>query len=76
MSQKLPVINGWEVVRALEKTGFVLVPGRGKGSHMVLKRAGFQGLLTVPDHSPVKRGTLRAIIRNAGLSVDEFVALL
>lgn len=56
--------------------GFVHVPGRGKGSHLFMFRADPRTALTIPDHREVKRGTLRAIIRKAGLSVDEFVALL
>ena len=72
---RLPVVSGREVVRALEKIGYEL--DRQRGSHMVLRQATppFRRL-TVPDHKEVAKGTLRAIIRHAGLSFDEFVNLL
>lgn len=72
---RLPVVSGREVVRAMEKIGYEL--DRQRGSHMVLRQATppFRRL-TVPDHKEIARGTLRAIIRQAGLSVDEFTALL
>jgi predicted RNA binding protein YcfA (HicA-like mRNA interferase family) len=47
------------------------------GSHIVLRQAESpHRRLTIPDHKELKKGTLRALIRQAGLSVDEFVALL
>lgn len=76
MSDKLPVISRREAVRALTKAGFEVVPNRGKGSHIVMSRPGWRALLTIPDHSTLRRGTLRALIRDAGLTVDEFRDLL
>ena len=76
MSSILPIISGREAVRAFEKVGFLLVPGRGKGSHMVMAKTDFPAILTVPDHRELKRGLLRALIRKAGLGVEEFVSLL
>ena len=76
MSSHLPVISGRDAVRAFEKTGFALQHGRGKGSHMVMARDGWAAILTIPDHRELKRETLRSLIRSAGLSVDEFAALL
>jgi len=73
MSIKLPSIPGRAVVRALTKVGFIEVRG-GKGSHIKLKRG--SGLLIVPDHRPVKPGTMRSIIRSARLTVEQFIALL
>lgn len=73
MSQ-LPRISGRECAAALGKAGFRLK--RQEGSHMVLRQDEPFGQLVVPDHKELDRGTLRAIIRQAGLSVDEFVALL
>lgn len=70
---KLPVISGRECVRALEKTGFYL--RRQSGSHIILRRDIPFAQVVVPDHKTLDRGTLRAIIRQAGLSVDEFVSL-
>jgi predicted RNA binding protein YcfA (HicA-like mRNA interferase family) len=61
-------------VKALRKAGFYLK--RQQGSHIILRRDDPFAQLVVPDHKELDRGTLRAIIRQAGLSVDEFVNLL
>jgi predicted RNA binding protein YcfA (HicA-like mRNA interferase family) len=71
---KLPVISGRECLKALSRSGFVL--RRHEGSHMILRRAEPFAQVVVPDHKVLDRGTLRGIIRLAGLSVDEFVRLL
>ncbi len=71
----LPRVSGREVVRALRKTGYER--DRQRGSHIVLRQtAPPHRRITVPDHKEVAKGTLRAIIRQAGLTVDEFKALL
>ena len=72
---RLPVVSGRDVVRVLEGLGYVL--DRQKGSHIVLRHADppFRRI-TVPDHKQVAKGTLRAILRAAGLTIDEFVPLL
>ena len=49
---------------------------RQEGSHMILRRDAPFGQVVVPDHKELDRGTLRAIIRQSGLSVDEFIKLL
>lgn len=71
---RLPGISGRECVRALGRVGFVL--RRQEGSHMILRRGEPFAQVVVPDHRELDRGTLRAILRQAGLSVGEFVALL
>jgi predicted RNA binding protein YcfA (HicA-like mRNA interferase family) len=71
----LPRISGREVVAALRKIGYVF--DHQRGSHIVLRHTDPpHRRLTVPDHAEVAKGTLRAIIRQAGLTVDEFKALL
>jgi len=72
---RLPALTGREVVKALRKIGYEL--DRQHGSHMILRQADppFRRLV-VPDHKELRRGTLRAIIRQAGLSVPEFLELL
>ena len=71
----LPVVSGREVVKALEKIGYVF--DRQRGSHMILRQqVPPHRRLTVPDHQEVAKGTLRAIIRQAGLTVEEFKDLL
>ncbi|RMD61293.1 type II toxin-antitoxin system HicA family toxin [Candidatus Parcubacteria bacterium] len=74
MKQKLPVISGRECIKALERAGFYVK--RQRGSHVVLRRDNPFGQVVVPDHKALDRGTLRAIIRQAGLSVREFLELL
>jgi predicted RNA binding protein YcfA (HicA-like mRNA interferase family) len=71
---KLPVVSGAQCIKALEKAGFVVY--RQRGSHITLVRVSPKAQTTVPNHKELDRGTLRAIIRQAGLSVNEFVAFL
>ncbi len=71
----LPRISGREAVAALGKIGYQV--DHQTGSHIVLRhRLTPHRRLVVPDHRELAKGTLRAIIREAGLGVDEFVALL
>ena len=70
----LPRISGKECVKALDKVGFY--PKRREGSHIILRRNNPFAQVVVPDHKELDRGTLRSIIRQAGLSVGEFVQLL
>ena len=71
---KLPRISGRECIKALGKVGFYLK--RQEGSHVILRRDAPFAQVVVPDHKELDRGTLRAIIRQAGLSADEFAQLL
>lgn len=70
----LPRISGRECVSALAIIGFYLK--RQEGSHMILRRDNPFVKSLYHDHKELDRGTLRAITRQAGLSVDEFVRLL
>lgn len=69
---KLPVLSGQEVRRILEAHGFQLM--RQRGSHMVMQKAedGSTTTIPVPDHSELRTGTLRSIIRQSGLAVETF----
>lgn len=71
---KLPVVSGAECVKALEQIGFAV--DRQRGSHIVLVREDPRITVSIPNHKELDRGTLRAIIRQVGLSVDEFIELL
>ena len=71
---KLPRISGQKCIKALEKVGFYFK--RQEGSHIILRRDEPFAQVGVPDHKELDRGTLRAIIRQVGLSVDEFMKLL
>ncbi|MBN8590423.1 MAG: type II toxin-antitoxin system HicA family toxin [Anaerolineae bacterium] len=71
----LPVVNGKDCIRALQRAGFVIK--RQKGSHVILKRTDPVARVVVPDHrDALKPGTLRQIIRDAGMTVEEFVEWL
>jgi predicted RNA binding protein YcfA (HicA-like mRNA interferase family) len=72
---KLPSISGREAVRAFERIGYE--QDRQRGSHIVLRHRDVpHRRLVVPEHKSLAKGTLRALIRESGLTVDEFVALL
>ncbi|MCX5676761.1 MAG: type II toxin-antitoxin system HicA family toxin [Planctomycetota bacterium] len=72
---KLPAISGRDAVKALRKIGYEI--DHQTGSHMILRRTTYPfRRLTVPDHRELAKGTLRAIIREAGLGVEQFVGLL
>ncbi len=71
---KLPRLSGRDCIKALEKAGFQFK--RQEGSHVILRRNDPFAQVVVPDHKELDRGTLRAIIRQAGMSVEEFVRLL
>ena len=72
MPPSLPHISGAETIRALQKLGFVIV--RQKGSHVILRR-GSTGCV-VPNHKEIKIGTLSSVLKQAGVSADEFMAAL
>lgn len=71
---KLPVISARECIVALEKAGFHIM--RQAGSHITLHHDGTGARVTVPNHRELKKGMLRAIIRQAEMTVEEFVDLL
>ena len=76
MSPKLPVVSGRQVIQVLEREGYQVV--RQRGSHVRLRdESGPEHLpVTVPNHKALKTGLLRQILRDANLTVDEFVSLL
>ena len=71
---KLPRVSGRACVKALGKAGFYRK--RQHGSHIILRRDDPFAQLVVPDHKQLDRGTLRAILRQADLTVDEFLSFL
>jgi predicted RNA binding protein YcfA (HicA-like mRNA interferase family) len=74
--KKLPRLSGKEVIKVLSKEGFLVV--RQKGSHVILIKKSQEGRkhTVVPLHKEIDKGTLLQIIRQAGLSKDEFVKLI
>ena len=73
MTDKLPILSGKEVVKALGKLGYTI--NDQKGSHVHLRHP-VRRPLTVPNHPEIARGTLRIIIKDADLSVETFLELL
>jgi predicted RNA binding protein YcfA (HicA-like mRNA interferase family) len=71
---KLPRISGRECVKALQEAGFYVT--RQKGSHIMMLRDDPYAKTIVPNHREIHKGTLRSIIRDAELTVDEFIELL
>jgi predicted RNA binding protein YcfA (HicA-like mRNA interferase family) len=71
----LPVLSGAEAVAAFHKIGYQV--DRQRGSHIILRhsRPPYRRL-SVPNHRELAKGTLRTLIREAGLTLEEFIALL
>ena len=72
MGSALPVMSGRDVVRVFESLGWEAV--RQAGSHIIMTKDEELITLSVPAHREVAKGTLRSLIRAAGLTVEEFVA--
>lgn len=68
----LPALSGKEVVQIFESFGWSVA--RQRGSHIILTKDRDIATLSVPNHKEVAKGTLRSLIRAAGLTVDEFLA--
>ena len=73
---KVPSLDYKKVLAAFRKAGFTKV--RQKGSHIRVEKETPEGTIkvTIPAHKPIKRSTLSHIIKDAGLSVNEFIGLL
>lgn len=69
---RLASVSARECVNALQRLGFMVK--RQNGSHIILAKEGRR--VVVPNHNPIKIGTIRSIITQAGLTVDEFIASL
>ncbi|MFH0845973.1 MAG: type II toxin-antitoxin system HicA family toxin [Patescibacteria group bacterium] len=72
---KLPIISGKKTIKKLEKIGYVII--RKKGSHVRLHQNGNSKMkpITIPLHKNLKFGLLNQIIKDANLSVEEFIEL-
>ncbi|NJK43446.1 MAG: type II toxin-antitoxin system HicA family toxin [Pleurocapsa sp. SU_196_0] len=69
---KFPGLSGQDIVRALQKMGFEVV--RQSGSHIIM-RSGSAGCV-VPNHKEVKVGTVNGVLRQAGISAEDFARVL
>ena len=75
---RLPILSSKKVITALIRAGFEDAPRKGKGSHIALvkRTSGATRLVIVPKKKSLPRGTLRAILDQAGLTREEFLELL
>jgi predicted RNA binding protein YcfA (HicA-like mRNA interferase family) len=73
---KIPILNYYQVIRALRRDGWVVV--RQKGSHIRMQKEKPDGMMkiTVPAHSPLKRSTLSHILKQADITIDKFLNLV
>lgn len=71
---KLPQLSGPDLVRALQKVGFTV--RRQHGSHIIMRRDDPFAQTVVPNHRQTDRGTLRAILRQIGITADQLIELL
>jgi predicted RNA binding protein YcfA (HicA-like mRNA interferase family) len=71
---RLGNISGKEAAQAFQRAGWE--PIGQVGSHLVLIKSGVRVNLSIPQHKELSLGTLRSLIRSAGLTVDEFLDLL
>lgn len=71
---KLGTISGKDAVKAFDRGGWIKI---GQvGSHLIMSKPNIRVNLSIPQHKELAPGTLRALIRNAGMSVDEFLEFL
>lgn len=72
---RLPVVSGSEAVKAFCRIGYEI--DRRRSSHIILRKVlPPHRRLVIPDHREISKGTLRALIREAGLTVEEFISLI
>ncbi len=71
---RIPVVSGKKCVKILEKFGFVVY--RQRGSHVTLVRNNPPNQTTVPLHKELDRGTLKAILKQTNIGLEEFVEKL
>ena len=71
---QLPTLSGAQTVRIFQRLGWTVA--RQRGGHVIMTKPGELVTLSVPNHSTVAKGTLRTLIRSAGLTVDEFCSCI
>lgn len=72
---RLPVLSAKDLIKVLARLGYEI--DHQTGSHIILRNTHYPfRRLTIPNHNEIAKGTLHAIIRQAGLSLDEFISFL
>ena len=69
---KLPRVSGMDAIKVFTQLGYIV--DRQRGSHIILYKEGHH--LSVPNHRELAPGTLRSLIRDSGITVEEFIALI
>ena len=70
---RLPVLSGVDAVKVFVKAGWSI--DRQRGSHVILVKEGHPATLSVPDHKELAKGTLRSLLRAAGMTAEAFTSL-
>jgi predicted RNA binding protein YcfA (HicA-like mRNA interferase family) len=70
MDKKLKLCSGKDVVQRFQRAGWSAV--RQKGSHVMMTKSGYHWTLSIPQHNELGHGLLRKLIRQAGLTIEEF----
>lgn len=70
---RLPVLSGGDAVKVFVKAGWSI--DRQRGSHVILVKEGHPATLSVPDHKELAKGTLRSLLRAAGMTAEAFTSL-
>ncbi|MFH1595691.1 MAG: type II toxin-antitoxin system HicA family toxin [Pseudomonadota bacterium] len=72
---KLPILSGLDLAKALAKFGYL--QDHRRGSHIILRHQNPpHRRLTIPDHKEIAKGTLKNILRESGLTVEEILQIL
>ncbi|MEJ2745560.1 MAG: type II toxin-antitoxin system HicA family toxin [bacterium] len=71
---RLPSISGLEALKAFQRAGWLFA--RQRGSHMIMTKDGMDVTLSIPNHRELKRPLLRHLIKDAGMSEDDFILYL
>ena len=76
--KRLPILSSKQIIKALKSEGFEYAPKRGKGSHIALMKRNHERtrLVIIPDKKHIPRGTLRAILDQAGLTREDLFSIL
>jgi predicted RNA binding protein YcfA (HicA-like mRNA interferase family) len=70
----IPIISGRKARKAFERQGWIFQ--RQTGSHIILSKEGIRSILSIPDHKTLKTPLLRKLIKDAGLTIEEFKQLI
>ena len=73
---KLPILSGKEVVKIISKFGFTILDQKGSHIIMILEKEGIKRKAVIPNHKEIAKGTLLSILKQAGITREEFEKLI